>query len=250
MLALVASVSQETKDMKRAMVVERETHRDGCRVFLGRYAGKSVLLAQTGIGRKRVERAVCEIMDRFPVNMLVSLGFAGGLSAYLRTGDVVVCSRVVCDHRGEALADSVTQVHAAPVALVSLALSLADRTVARVYAGTGVTSSAVVWNPEEKRRLAAGYGADVVDMESYWVAAMAYRTGLPFLNVRAVSDSAGSSIVPFGKALDDEGRWRWGPALGLFVRPWEAAKLPTFYADVRRAGRSLAAYADRLVSRL
>jgi len=66
-------------------------------------------------------------------------------------------------------------------------------------------------------------------METYWIARFAAGHGIPFLAVRAISDSASESLLPFDRFINATGAWLWKEALRYFLaRPTELAILGAF----------------------
>ncbi|MBI2958401.1 MAG: hypothetical protein HYY32_06110 [Chloroflexi bacterium] len=245
MLAIVGALNEELRGLQRKMNVERMTTRQGLRVRLGTYHGLQVLLVQSGMGRQRAERAVSFILDHYPVTALLSFGFAGALREDLGIGDIVVCSEIC--YKGGGPSECGAVVHWSDPGLASLSRGRAE---AGVYLGTSVTVDRPVSTPIDKRALAAACGAEVVDMEGYWLARATSERNIPFLAVRAVTDRLDDVLIPFDRALDGEANWQWPRVIGIFARPSNIARLPGLYASTRRAGRNLAAWADYLMSRV
>ena len=131
-----------------------------------------------GMGKQRAESAAKAILPRYRLSSVISLGFAGALVDRLRLGDVVLCSAV------RHAQDTVIEADSGLLFQAALASQGAGVTNA-----VGVTSQAFVSTPEAKRALAVASGAAVVDMESYWIGKEASEAGVPFLSVRAISDT-------------------------------------------------------------
>jgi len=69
---------------------------------------------------------------------------------------------------------------------------------------TGITSPRVAVTKEEKLALARS-GANVVDMESYEILAVATEAGIPGVVLRVVSDSLETEMLDFNRALRPDG---------------------------------------------
>jgi hypothetical protein len=107
----------------------------------------------------------------------------------------------------------------------------------------------LVSTPEAKRSLGKAFHADIVEMESYWIARMASAGQIPFMAVRAVSDLLRDSLPPFDRLLDSNARWRWKKAALYFVSsPQQLMRLPALYRNARQARRSLTTFVDRLIA--
>ncbi len=161
-------------------------------VRLAGFAGDAtVRVVQTGIGKAAVVRAVVAARG----GLFVLAGACGGL---VMGEDVPRIARVVDEHGGVwtpwgAASDGVT-------------VAGVDR---------------IVSTPEEKRTLAAGTGAAIVDMESHAFAAACEKRGVAWTVVRGVSDTPEETLP--GEVMGwitPEGETRSGrAALDMLRRP-------------------------------
>lgn len=158
---------------------------------------------------------------------IVSFGIAGGLSAALRPGALVVASAVIAD--GERIATSVGWSHAI--------LRLHPDAIHAPIAG----SDSLIAHPSAKFALGADTDAVAVDMESHVAARVAALHGLPFAAIRAVAD-------PVHRALPDAARGAVAPGGRTDVRavmrslarePRQVVGLMRLGIDARRAQSAL-----------
>jgi adenosylhomocysteine nucleosidase len=165
-------------------------------------------------------------------NALVSFGFAGGLDPALRAGSLVIPASILCEGR----------VYAAEP-------SLADRfgglTGHCLIAGTSAATDATT-----KRQLHAATQAHAIDLESGSVARIAEDHGLPFVAVRAISDSADRDLPPAALlALDRRGRIDIIRVLASLLRqPAQLPALLSLASDAARARRALLGLTGRSLS--
>ena len=242
-VAFLGAMKQEVDGLRREMAIEREVAQNGWRLFQGQYGGKALLLVQTGPGRQQAEDAFEYLRLHYPLSGVVSLGFGGALQQGLRVGDLVLCS--VLYRREDVRAESGCN---SDRWLLDLAGEGLPGNSVRV--GTGVTVPTLVRQRGERMALRDAFGADVVDMESYWVGVLARTMGIPFLAVRAISDSVNDSLPPFDLFFGPEGRWRWREGLGHFLsHPSDLSMLPGVYANSRRAAGSLTGLLKTMISR-
>ena len=167
---------------------------------------------------------------------LLSFGMAGGLSAELKPGALVLASSVK-GPEGQVFETSKPW-------LKRVCETLGEDATAAAIAG----SDKAVTTPAAKRKLAEETATAIVDMESHAVAAAAEDAGIPFLVIRAVADPVDRAIPDWvlGK-ISDGGRPRYGAILaGLALRPWGLAALIGLKRDSDRALRSLRRVAGRL----
>jgi len=224
---------------------EAHTWQD-CRIYAGEYKGKPVLLAQTGMGKERAEAATEFILERYPIDTLISLGFAGGLNENLRVGDIVLCATLYSNNGtaqgGQCSSDA---------SLISLSLQALPGKVTRLRQGKGVTVAQAASTPETKLALRQTFQADVVDMESYWIGKIASAREVPFLAVRAISDTVHDSLLPFDRFIDMNGKLLRQRAVSYFLsHPQHLAKLVALSRSARRARKNLTAFIEYLMAKL
>ena len=250
MIALLGAFSQETAGLRRQMAVEEVVASPVCRVYRGQLAGKPCILVQTGIGRRRAEKATQFLLERFPVTALISIGFAGALTPDLKIGDVVVCS-TVCRASGFGRDEEQADAYAADAKLLAAASSGPRDGSKRFLAGTCVTTPGVVSGARAKQELSREFHAQVVDMESYWIAGVASSRRVPFIAIRSVSDTLHDDLRAVDHILDSEGKVLWKRVAPYFLlHPHHLPSMFTAFRNMRRAERSLTAFISGLVTRI
>jgi len=251
MLALLGAMREEVTGLKERMSLEEALAPPGCRMYAGKYRERDVLLVQTGIGRKMAERAVELALKRFPITGIVSFGFSGALTGELKVGDVVLCPTLQCvDGHAQPPVEPTGPCHS-DTELVSLAVKALESNRIGFVHGTSITTSKLVWDAEAKYDLGRTFSAEVVDMESYWIARIASGKGIPFLSIRTVSDAAADTLPPLGRLVQSDGRLRWKAAALYFLpRPRQLLKLIGFFRKAQRASQRLTTSIECLVAEL
>lgn len=230
--AIVAALPEELAPL-RARVTGIERRRAGAGVVeMGLLDGRRVALSVTGDGERNARAGVAALLAVSRAQQLVVIGVAGALSPGLDAAALVVASRVT-DEAGNTVVGDAGQIAA----------------VARATGGrTGVVLSAadLVDRPSEKQRLAERVGTDVpavVDLESATYVAAAVAAGIPWLVLRAVSDTAGEPLPELlNRSRDAGGAVRRAQVvLGLLRQPRALPVLLALRARVGRCAEVLAA---------
>jgi len=243
MLALLGAMREEIAGLRRHVAFEEDSFEQGCRIYRGEHENREVMLVETGIGKRRAERAAELVLERYPITSLVSLGFGGALTEEAKAGDVVLCSTL---HEEGAESPCHSDAN-----LISLAAQAVESAEVRLLQGSSVTAASVVSEPTAKEALGTRFSAKVVDMESYWIGRIASAKQVPFLAVRAISDALADSLPPFGLFLDSNGNWRRKRAALYFLfRPHQLMKLYCYYRNARKAERNLSRFVVCLIPRL
>jgi adenosylhomocysteine nucleosidase len=151
-------------------------------------AGETVKLAVAGVGVENSYKAARDLIERFGVRRIVSIGFAGALTGPLHVGDVVVADRVL-DVRTGAKFDCGSE----------------PWPIAGARRGALLCSAEVITAAAEKRALAEKWTALAVDMESAGVAHAAAERGIEFAAVKAITDTSDQSIaIDFARCRSDD----------------------------------------------
>jgi adenosylhomocysteine nucleosidase len=207
----------------RALVVER-----------GRLGGHDVALAATGDGARNAREGIGALLAASSARALVVIGVSGALSPDLATADLVVASRVI-DEEG--------RLREADLESVAAATRATGGRAAVIMSARRIADSV-----DEKRRLArqAGGGLAVVDLESASYVAAADAAGIPWIVLRAVSDTAGEALPPLlNRSLDAGGAVSRGRVLrGLLGDPGALPVLLTLRKRVAECALVLAHAAE------
>jgi len=196
-IAVVAAMRRELAPLLRRVQGQRA---DGLEFF----ELESAVVVVGGIGRNAARRAAEAVVNRFNPTTLISVGVAGALTARLKVGDVVWGSEVVDAETGARF---------------------------RMTGGESVVVTvSSVSGPAEKRMLADHYEADVVDMESAAVAAVARERGIEFMAMKAISDELEFEMPLVAKFVDADGRFE----IARFAA--YVAIRPKWWSSVRQLG--------------
>ena len=233
-IAILAALPEEYRPFQRLFGTWRQLIRQPFPVFFQRTGECELFLVETGMGNQQAEDAAGHVLTMTPLDLMISTGFAGSLCRDLPVGQVV---------RADKLA-SWSPTAAIPVT-DKFRVSDAPRfvTFCEVFRVQPVRVLTLE-RPHSKTELAEFSRSipTVIDMESTVVAEMAYRQGVAFLCLRAVSDAHGDAIDwDLGAIVDSRGRVRIPKVLSTSLR--RPALLASFYdlwRSSRKAGRRLA----------
>lgn len=215
-IAVIAALPREL----RALVNGRRP--DAALVARGVYLYRMdrATLVAAGMGAGRVAMAFEAAMTDGGVEEVISTGLAGGCLAEVVPGTVLEAGMVIDEKTGERFRTGLSE--AVPVLVTT----------------EGIASVG------EKARLAAAYGAALVDMEAATLARLAFARGLRFRAIKGVSDGHDFELASLGRFTGMHGQFRTGAfALHTALRPgtWGAAgKLG------RNSSRALRALGERL----
>lgn len=201
-LGIIGAMSIEVESLKNSMENLTNHPQAGMAFYEGTLDGLSCVVVECGVGKVNAALCVQILCDRFGVTHIVNTGVAGSLSNDLDIGDLVI-SRDVMYHDFDCtpMGYTVGQVPGMPVLRFSadaVLQNLALAAVEEVYPGhclTGTVASGdqFVSDPAVKERIIANTCALCTEMEGAAIAHAAYRNGVPFVIIRAISDKADDS---------------------------------------------------------
>jgi adenosylhomocysteine nucleosidase len=249
---IVAAMEEEVSDLRARMIGARAVAVAGAHVTVGWIGAGRVALAVTGDGERNARRGLSALLASQPIERLVMIGVAGGLSSDLDVGTLVIASRVINPADGG--------VRVPDAGLVAAATACGARR------GVAVTATRIADTADDKRRLlalatgagpapASDRGAPVtaiVDLESAGLAAVASDAGVPWMVLRAVSDTADESIPALLNQSRDEGGavQRGRVAWGLLTNPRALLPLLALRARVRTCAGHLARAVEQTLGAL
>lgn len=212
-VAIIAALAGELKPLVRGW---RRESRHGVELWRRRQGEGEWIAACAGIGVDAATRAWAEIEQEGAIDLVVSTGWAGALREEFATGRAYRVAGVVDAPTGERF-----------------------RTAGGSGNGWLVTSDKIA-DAAEKRRLAAAYGAGLVDMEAAGVARLARMRRIPFFCVKGVSDGATDRLPDFTGFVSANGKFRWVRfVLFALARPWQWPGLLRMGAHSRQAAQGI-----------
>ena len=229
---LICAIPQERVDLKAALDHDETVIIGGLDFDRGRLDGHDVVLAEAGIGKVNTAVVATLLASKFGVDLLAFSGVAGGLDPDLAIGDLVIAERAVQHDCGVIEDDRLEPYQAGHVpffnptdrlgyeadpsmiARIENALSglefppLAAEAGgsgkdAEIAYGTILAGDQYIHSEVTRERLHRTFEAKAVAMEGGAMAQVAERFGLPWLEIRALSDLAGAdSRFDFSRFVD------------------------------------------------
>ena len=201
-LGIIGAMDVEVAALKEKMENVAAISHAGTAYFEGTLEGLPVVVVQCGVGK--VNAAMCTqiLCDCYGVTHIVNTGIAGSLCAELDIGDLVVSKDAIYhDMDCRAFGYPMGQVPGMDV----LAFSANDQLMAVAYAaaesvnpghtkiGRVASGDQFVAEKGQKTKIIEDTRALCTEMEGAAIAHTAYRNGVPFVIIRAISDKADDS---------------------------------------------------------
>lgn len=193
---LMAAMEIEIKPLLSRF--RKVSHKDPL-LYLLKTADRNVWLLISGVGNRQAREAASWVSARAP-KLVLSLGYAGGLSSSLVKGEIFLPSQVR-NQEGK-----------------SFFCHVPSACFPKQPKGTLLTVDRVIQSREDKERLHPL--ADAVDMESFPIAEVMSRSGTPFASIRIISDTAKETLpLDFTGLLQGRRALFWGAVNLLLQNP-------------------------------
>ena len=201
-LGIIGAMDVEVATLKEKMENKAVRTIAGSDYCEGKLEGMDVVVVQCGVGK--VNAALCAqiLCSCYGVTHIVNTGIAGSLNAELDIGDFVV-SRDAVYHDMDAtnFGYPMCQVPGMPVLafpaddmLIRAAYQAADAAHSgHVRIGRVATGDQFVAEKTLKEKIIRNTGAYCTEMEGAAIAHTAWKNGVPFVILRAISDKADDS---------------------------------------------------------
>ncbi len=201
-LGVIGAMQVEVEALVQKLEGKCEHHRNWITYYEGKLEGLDAVIVQCGVGKVNAAMCAQSLIDCFGVTHLVNTGIAGSLSAGLDIGDLVVSQDAMyhdfdCVHFGYEMGRVPgLDVVAFPgdAVMISLAQAAAEEVhPGHVKLGRIASGDLFVAEKAAKAAIIAKTGALCTEMEGAAIAQTAYRNGIPFVILRAISDKADDS---------------------------------------------------------
>lgn len=201
-LGIIGAMQEEVETLLALMENKRELQKAGSVFYDGVLEGLPAVIVQCGVGKVNAAMCAQVLCDLFDVTHLVNTGIAGSLCAELDIGDLVV-SRDAMYHDVDAVHFGYpygkvpgmdTTEFPADRTMVDFAYAAAEAVnPGHTKIGRVATGDQFVAVKELKERIIANTQGLCTEMEGAAIAQTAYRNGIPFVILRAISDKADDS---------------------------------------------------------
>ena len=204
-IGIIGAMQEEVELLQQSTGVVTKKNVAGMDFYVGTYKSKEVVTVMSGIGKINAAVAAQILIDIFGVDCIINTGVAGSISKELSIGDIVISSDAVYHDftvPGEPygyIPRMDKQFFEADKELIDAAKSAGELYCKnnKVFVGRIATGDQFIATVEQKNFISTNFKAMCAEMEGTAIAHTAFLNDVPFVIIRAVSDSAD------GKAVED-----------------------------------------------
>jgi len=203
-LGIIGAMDVEIVALKERMEDLAVHSRTGMAFYEGTLEGMAAVVVRCGVGK--VNAAMCTqiLCDCFGVTHIVNTGVAGSLCSQLDIGDLVIstdamyhdfdCSVINPNYRVGQVPGMSVLAYPADKLLMDAACAAAEEVnPGHNRTGTVASGDQFICRKDQKETIIANTGALCTEMEGAAIAHTAWRNGVPFVVIRAISDKADDS---------------------------------------------------------
>ena len=199
-IGIIGAMSEEVTYLKEKVEIVTTKNIIGLDFHVGKYCGNSIVLVISGIGK--VNAAVCTqvLIDHFGVDYIINTGCAGAIHPELGIGDILISTDAVQhDMDVSALGDPIGTIprlaesyFKADEMLVKLAQEAAAETAENYHVILGRVASGdkFIGTKEGKEHIKRYVQRNCTEMDAPAIAHSFLLNRIPFVIIRAISDSA------------------------------------------------------------
>ena len=201
-LGIIGAMSIEVENLKKGMTDLKITTKAGMEFYEGKLENLPAVVVQCGVGKVNAALCVQVLCDLFEVTHVVNTGVAGSLCNDLDIGDFVIsddamyhdfnCAPINPDYAVGQVPGLPVRTFKADDLLIKMAFEAAQ-TVSKAKIGRVASGDQFVCSREQKEYIIHHTGALCTEMEGAAIAHTAWRNGIPFVVIRAISDKADDS---------------------------------------------------------
>jgi adenosylhomocysteine nucleosidase len=222
-IAIIAALPGELKPLVRGWDRVSSPTR-GISLWLKNSGEDEYIAVCGGMGTSAAMRSFAAAEHIGTLDMVLSVGWAGGLTEETTPGHCYIVSEVIDTLTGE-----------------RFAMTDGDRKLRLV-------TTPHVADEAEKHRLSSSYGATLVDMESSAIARLAQIRGIPICCFKAVSDARGAKLLDINPFIDEHGQLKMLPFLAhVALRPQYWGSLIKLGTTSNTAAKALAATINKFL---
>ena len=197
-IGIIAAMPEELKLLVEHLEMAKKHQRLGHVYHTGRIGHHEVVLVESGIGKVMSAMSVAVLVNDFKITAVINTGSAGAVASGLEIGDVVVADRLVYhDVDVTAFGYDYGQMARQPLYyeasryLVEEMKAVLEKTQQTSRVGLIATGDSFIAGQDKIDQIKAHF-PDVlaVEMEGAAIAQAAHSLGLPFMVIRAMSDTA------------------------------------------------------------
>lgn len=200
-IAIIAAMAEEVRPLQEKLKNKKTLTVANAIFEQGLLNGNEVILVQSRIGKANAAMSTAILIERFAPDFILNTGSAGGMDHSLSIGDIVVSTESIYSDVDATILDySLGQVPEMPVSYqvedkyseLALTVFAELNTSQKIIRGLILTADSFMNDKSRVEDIKKQFPkAKAAEMEGAAIHQVAYHYGIPFINIRSLSDIAG-----------------------------------------------------------
>lgn len=211
-IGIIVAMDEEREAIVNIMTDIKVEQIYNLRFLKGKIQGKECVLVKSGIGKVNAARTTQVLIEKFDLQYIINLGAGGSINGMLNIGDVLIGKQVVQhDFDITAFGHSKGYITGVGDSIIcnrnlinefeQMIQSIPERSY-QIKMGVIATGDIFCTESWMKDKIRAKFNADVVDMECAAIGQVCYLDNVPFIAIRAISDTPnGKNATTFDENL-------------------------------------------------
>jgi len=194
-VGIITAITKDTDSLRRCLINGKKIHKANRDFFKGMLNGKQIIICRSPMGKINNAITAQLLISEFHVEKVFSLGFAGALSASVKTHDILVADKIFQhdigvekpygfvgeDKLGRRTDTELTE-------RLMQKLAIVDKL--KAFRGDLVSGDQFIASTEKKNQLYKRYGALAVDTNSAAIIQVCEANEIRCAIIRIISDEA------------------------------------------------------------
>ena len=212
-IGIIAAMDEEMKAIENIMTDIKEINKLDLSIVEGKIRGKECVLTKCGVGKVNAARTTQILIDRYDFEYIINVGSAGAANDNLKVGDIIIGKSLV-QHDFDITAFGHPKGHISNIGTYIESDALLIEKIENIQKNQinndytikiGTIASGDIFCTEEwmKNKIYNKFNADCIEMEGAAIAQVCKLDNIPFLGIRAISDTPnGKNEIQFEKFLE------------------------------------------------
>ncbi len=198
-IGIIVAMDEEREAIIKIMTEVKTEQVYNLKFLKGKIQEKECILVKSGIGKVNAARTTQVMIQNFDLQYVINLGAGGSINGLLNIGDVLIGKQVV-QHDFDITAFGHSKGYITGVGnsiicdrslvdeLEQIIKTIPERSY-QIKLGIIATGDIFCTESWMKDKIRAKFNADVVDMECAAIGQVCYLDNIPFMAIRAISDT-------------------------------------------------------------
>lgn len=215
-IGIIGAMEEEIKILREKIEHPISWERAEALFISGTLGSHEVIVVRSGIGKVAASVTTSLLIQQYGVNMVINTGSAGGIGKGLQVGDVVISEQLAYfdvdvtgfGYQPGQLPGGLPLYFQPSKYLVDTMVKAAEATALNARTGLIVTGDSFIDSPEKVAEILKNFPeALACEMEGAAIAQTARQFNIPFLVVRAMSDTADHQATQsFDEFIEEAGK--------------------------------------------